>query len=175
MTETPRSISRSSTPGLARSSPSRLAIPPSLRPSPSLSNLHIHSHNNTVPSDILPVPQPLKSGDQYLDSSASSVMDVEPAEGLLIQDLDADTNHTDTEDMDSLDNTTVPPTPADGTKQLLRDQLRRSLTFKAAQTGLLFALAHGDGIEWWLEMELARSRQGATPQADIQTLTEGKS
>ncbi|KAF9568812.1 DUF254-domain-containing protein [Agrocybe pediades] len=61
-------------------------------------------------------------------------MDIEPSEGLLIQDLDADANHTDTEDMESLDNATVPPTPVEGTKQLLRDQLRKSLTFKAAQT-----------------------------------------
>ncbi|KIM43325.1 hypothetical protein M413DRAFT_444155 [Hebeloma cylindrosporum] len=146
MTDTPRSrsISRASTPGLARSPPSRFAIPPSLRPSPSLSNLHIHSHNLT-PSQMEP-PPPLpkrSSGDHVLDSSASSVIGLEPDEGILVQDIDADVDHTDVEDLETIDKT-APAAHVEDSKKRLRDQLRKSLTHKAAQS----------------EIEGSRSRQG---------------
>lgn len=76
----------------------------------------------------------MKSADNFLDSSASSVIDVEPAEGILIQDIDTDMSHTDTEDIETIDKAAV-PTQSDGTKQLLRDQLRKSLTHKAVHAG----------------------------------------
>jgi len=90
-----RTISRPSHPitGIPTTSPgSRLVIPP-LKPSPSLSNLHIHSHNITAPEDesdfstSLPLPQ-----EGALGSSASSVINVDLNEGILIQDADIDTD-----------------------------------------------------------------------------------
>jgi hypothetical protein len=130
-----RTISRASTPTLARSPPSRLVIAPSLRPSPSLSNLHIHSHN-LIPSQMEPLSLPKQSGsgDHVLDSSASSVIGLEPDEGILVHDIDADVDHTDAEDLETIDKTAL-PTQEEGTKKRLRDQLRKSLTLKAAQSG----------------------------------------
>lgn len=168
MTDTPcsRSISRSGTPALARSSPSRLSIPPALRQNPSLSNLHIHSHNATPSgADISAPPLALTSADQTLNSSASSVIDMEPAEGILIQDLDADVEQTDAEDVVSIDKA-VANVQAEDTKKLLRDQLRKSLNHKVAHTGrdrILshLALAHFNILIFipLLDAEMSRSRQ----------------
>ncbi|KAF9534492.1 trafficking protein Mon1-domain-containing protein [Crepidotus variabilis] len=135
MTDTPRSrsVSRSGTPGLARASPSKLSIAPTLRPSPSLSNLHIHSHN-MVPNQMDNRSSTSPPATDYaLDSSASSVINVEPAEGLLIQDIDAE--HTDTEDTESFDKSPPPGVVQDqseGPKQALREKLRKSLSQRAA-------------------------------------------
>lgn len=166
MADTPRSrsISRSGTPALARSSPSRLSIPPTLHPTPSLSNLHIHSHNSAPTSaDTFALPLPLKSADQTLDSSASSVIDMEPAEGILLQDLDADVEQTDTEDVVSVDKANG-NAQAEDTKKLLRDQLRKSLNRKVIHTGkhrvisylVLFSILI---LVYLLESETTRSRQ----------------
>ncbi|KAJ3501513.1 hypothetical protein NLJ89_g9305 [Agrocybe chaxingu] len=124
MAETPRSrsISRASTPGLSRPSPSRLTISPSLRPTPSLSNLHIHGHASTPPVDIPLLPA--GAVDNILDSSASSVIDMDPAEGILVQDIDADAEHTDAEDIGMIDKSGIVTTQDEGPKQMLRDQLR---------------------------------------------------
>ena len=145
MVDTPRSrsISRASTPALARSPPSRFSIAPSLRPSPSLSNPHIHSHNLEPP-----LPTKSGSGDHVLDSSASSVIGIEPAEGILMQDIDADVDHTDGEDLEAIDKA-APPAQVEGTKKLLRDQLRKSLTHKAAQSGQCY-VPFICGIRLWL-------------------------
>ncbi|KAF9485853.1 DUF254-domain-containing protein [Pholiota conissans] len=148
MAETPRSrsISRSGTPALARSSPSRLSIPPTLRPTPSLSNLHIHSHNSTPPNADIIMPLPLRSADQTLNSSSSSVIDMEPAEGILIQDLDADVEQTDAEDVLSIDKA-VANVQGEDTKKLLRDQLRKSLNHRAAHTDADLSRSRQNGKE----------------------------
>lgn len=140
MADTPlsRSISRSGTPALARSSPSRLSIPPILRQTPSLSNLHIHSHN-TPPFEPEPnqIVAPLTSADHTtLNSSASSVIDMEPVEGYLIQDIDADVEHTDAEDNTSMSKLTA-NVQGEETKNTLRDQLR-SLSQKVTHSGRTF-------------------------------------
>ncbi|KJA17430.1 hypothetical protein HYPSUDRAFT_1016123 [Hypholoma sublateritium FD-334 SS-4] len=135
MTDTPHSrpISRSATPALARSSPSRL-FPPTLHQTPSLSNLHIHSHNATSSEPDLYLPTAaLRSADQTLNSSSSSVIDMEPAEGILIQDIDTDIERTEAEDVPSIDAATT-SAQAEGTKNLLRDQLR-SLSQKVTHSG----------------------------------------
>jgi vacuolar fusion protein MON1 len=119
-----RTVSRAGGP-LSRSSPSQLAISPTLRPSPSLSNLNIHSHNTSSSH-----PEVMQSTDYVLDSSASSVIDMDPGEGILIQDIDA---QTDAEDVEAIDKAFV-STSSNGQKQLLRDQLR-SLSHRAAQSG----------------------------------------
>ncbi|KAF8798825.1 DUF254-domain-containing protein [Phlegmacium glaucopus] len=112
---------------LSWSSPSQLTIPSTLRPSPSLSNINIHSHNTTPPQSEV-----MQSADHLLDSSASSVIDVEPGEGILIQDIDTEVDQTDAEDVETIDKAFV-STSSEGQKQLLRDQLRRSLNHRAVR------------------------------------------
>jgi hypothetical protein len=82
----------------------------------------------------LSLPKQSGSGDHVLDSSASSVIGLEPDEGILVHDIDADVDHTDAEDLETIDKTAL-PTQEEGTKKRLRDQLRKSLTLKAAQSG----------------------------------------
>ena len=57
-------------------------------------------------------------------SSASSVIDMDPGEGILIQDIDAEADQTDTEDVETNANAYVSTSTSDDQKQLLRDQLR---------------------------------------------------
>jgi len=78
---------------------------------------------------------------------------MEPAEGILMQDIDADVDHTDAEDLETIDKV-APPAQVEGTKKLLRDQLRKSLTHKAAQA----------------ELEGSRSRQGGK-LSEVQDIT----
>lgn len=119
-----RSLSRT----VSRQLPSQLAISPTLRPSPSLFNLNIHSQDTASLK-----PKVMQSADYLLDSSASSVIDMDPGEGILVQDIDTEANQTDTEDIESIDQAYV-STSSDGQKQLLRDQLR-SLSHRAVQSG----------------------------------------
>ncbi|KAF9049532.1 DUF254-domain-containing protein [Hymenopellis radicata] len=85
---------------LARNSPSRLAIPTTLRPSPG------------TPSQSMP------------ESSASSINNVDMSEGILVQDVDAEV-----ETVDSDDAVAVGQLDADDeeSKKTLRDHLRRTL------------------------------------------------
>jgi len=101
---------------------------------------------------------------------------MEPAEGILIQDIDADRDSTDTEDIDSLDKTR-PSSAGDqgeGPQQALRDQLKRSLSHKVTTSGqhyipqlvtylrlLVFTLFQG--------IEISRSHSG-TKNIEIQDL-----
>ena len=127
MTSTPRSrtLSRAGKPSISRLPRSQLTISPTLRPSQSLSGFNIHSHNTQL--------EVMQSADYLLDSSASSVIDMDPGEGILVQDIDTEANQTDTEDIESIDQAYV-STSSDGQKQLLRDQLR-SLSHRAVQSG----------------------------------------
>lgn len=65
-------------------------------------------------------------------SAASSVIDMDPGEGILIQDIDTET--TDTEDVEINDKVSVSTSTSDDQKQLLRDQLR-SLSQRTVQPG----------------------------------------
>ena len=130
-----RTISRPSLPvtGIPTTSPgSRLVIPP-LKPSPSLSNLHIHSHNTPAPEDesdfstSLPLPREGASG-----SSASSVINVDLNEGILIQDADIDTDFAE-EDSTEVSQPVI--TTNDESKRYLREQLRKTLSSKQVQKG----------------------------------------
>ncbi|KAF5315324.1 hypothetical protein D9619_006994 [Psilocybe cf. subviscida] len=153
MTDTPRSrsVSRGSTPALfARPSPSRPPMRPSLHPSPSMASLQLHNHNATsssVPSDLT-LTLPPNSADYLLDSSASSVINVEPAEGILIHDIDIDANNTDGEDIEAIDKVRQPE-QGEESKKLLRDQLRKSLNHKVTPS----------------EVEVARARQAGKFEA----------
>ena len=135
MTEAPRSrsVSRSRTPGLTRGVPAKLKSALTLHPSPSVSSLNIHSYHNlnqpTVQMDVIR-PSASPPGD-HLDSSASSVINMDPAEGLLIQDIDTD---TDVEDLDSA-RPSSHTVDRDDQKRDLREQLKRSLSERVAVTG----------------------------------------
>jgi len=63
----------------------------------------------------------------HLDSSGSSVINMDPTEGLLIQDVDPD---TDNEDLESIDKSWPPTSTSDSDrqKQVLREQLKKSLS-----------------------------------------------
>ncbi|KAF9454806.1 hypothetical protein P691DRAFT_754359 [Macrolepiota fuliginosa MF-IS2] len=154
MSHTPRSrtLSRPSPPhvGAPRASPSRLVIPP-LHSSPSLSNLHIHSHNIPGPNDIDIPPVPTIPREHALESSASSIINVDMNEGILIQDMDTD---TDVAEEDSIEVTRPVAITNEESKKFLREQLRRTLSDKQAQA------EH--------DTPTARHRQ---PQADLEELS----
>ena len=67
-------------------------------------------------------------------SAASSVFDMDPGEGILIQDIDAGADQTDTEDVEINDKVFVSTSTSDEQKQLLRDQLS-SLSQRTVQPG----------------------------------------
>ena len=141
-----RPPSRSATP-VSVKSPSRLLVPPhALRPTHSLSNLHVPSRGSPSPALIAPptiatnaasqVTTPPPSN-QELDSSASSISDVE---GILVQDVDAEVDTIDGEE----GNTGGYIQPIDDIKTDLREQLRRTLTKRQSNAGkwLLNALSN---------------------------------
>ncbi|KAG7088287.1 hypothetical protein E1B28_012299 [Marasmius oreades] len=129
-----RTPSRASTPNpTLNRSPSRFTIPPALRPSPSLSNLQVHSFNNPSVSDTPPPPVPSVTLSQQLDSSASSIVNLDLNEGILIQDGEAETEVAEEDIVVS------PPdgSPTDeNTKRMLRDQLRKTLSYKSSRPEL---------------------------------------
>jgi hypothetical protein len=59
---------------------------------------------------------------------------MDPGEGILIQDIDAEVDQTDSEDVEIIDKAFVSTPTSDGQKQLLRDQLR-SLSHRTVQPG----------------------------------------
>ncbi|KAL0069868.1 Vacuolar fusion protein mon1 [Marasmius tenuissimus] len=129
-----RTNSRASTPNptLTRSPSSRLVIPPALRPSPSLSNLHVHSYNSSSTSSS-PPPVPLLPASYNLDSSASSVVNLDLNEGILIQDAEAEA------DVAEEDVVVAPPEGSatdEDTKKMLREQLRKTLSYKTSKPDL---------------------------------------
>lgn len=100
-----------------------------------MASLQLHNHNATSSTPSEPILSlPLNSADYTLDSSASSVINVEPAEGILIHDIDVDANQTDGEDIESIDKARQPDQGEDS-KKLLRDQLRKSLNHKVTPSG----------------------------------------
>lgn len=112
------SPSRPATPSVvARASPSRLPIPSVLRPSPSLSNLHAHGQSS-APS------QP--------ESSASSIIGVEPNEGILVQDVDTEAETIDSEDVVAVGQLDAFAGDAEA-KKTLRDQLRKTLNHRPSR------------------------------------------
>ncbi|KAF7314479.1 hypothetical protein MKEN_00920900 [Mycena kentingensis (nom. inval.)] len=116
---------------LARS-PSRLAIPPALRPSPSLSNLQVRYSSGTTAEAIPPVPTPPQP-QSTLDSTASSVVNLDLNEGILIQDVDADTDTVDGEEITGI----LSASTDEASKKSLRDQLRRTLSHKPSRPDMV--------------------------------------
>lgn len=132
------SISRSGTPGLARGSAAKLTVLPTIDPSTSLSSLRVRGYHdssqtssasNTAAMDVMTFPS--SPPREHLDSSASSVINMDVAEGLLLQEIDAES--TDTEDLEALDKSGR--VSGDEQKQALRDQLKKSLNQPVSVTG----------------------------------------
>ena len=129
-------MSRSGTPGpgLVRGSAAKLTVPPMQHPSRSLSNLRVHSYHegsgttSNTPMDMSHSSSPPR---EHLDSSASSVINMDIAEGLLLQEIDVDS--TDVEDIETLDKSGL--ISKDDQKQALRDQLKKSLSQQVFVTG----------------------------------------
>src|SRR5262245_41971563 len=133
----------STTPGTPRSrTPSRVAVPSRLvishvvRPTNSLTNLHAHAHSQASqgspprPANHLtfdPTPQ-------VLDSSASSIVDVDMSGGILVQDVESEAELVDVEDGNAVGQM-ANTAGADESKKTLRDQLRRTLSQKRSMTG----------------------------------------
>ncbi|KAF5344980.1 hypothetical protein D9757_013788 [Collybiopsis confluens] len=120
-------------------SPAKLAIPPALRQTPSLSNLRVHSFNagsttaatddNDVPA-VPPVPPlppmlPKMGGSTMgMNSSASSVFNLELDNSngkMMVQDVEAEVESVDEEVYQN-------KFEQDGESKKLRDQLRRTLS-----------------------------------------------
>ncbi|KAJ4489371.1 trafficking protein Mon1-domain-containing protein [Lentinula edodes] len=142
------SISRASTPGPSNPSgpgyhrsPSKLVIAPAIRQSPSLSNLRVHSYNaGTTTTDtnadvppVPPIPPQLMSTGSH--SSASSVINLEldntNGNRILVQDVEAE---VDSINEDVYQNKPGNESKEGGSKKILRDQLRRTLTSNHATT-----------------------------------------
>ncbi|KAJ7781773.1 trafficking protein Mon1-domain-containing protein [Mycena maculata] len=135
--DTPRTRSRTSSRAqLARSSPSRLAIPPALRPSPSLSSLRVHSYaagsSTVATSESAPTVTFQPPSNPILDSTASSVVNLDLNEGILIQDADTDT--VDGEDITVMG---VVHATDEASKKSLRDQLRRTLSHRPSRLDMI--------------------------------------
>lgn len=128
--------------GPPKTPPSRLVVPPSIRPSSSLSNLHIHSHAVELsnPPPVPPLPIPVQS--QVLDSTASSVIDLDMNEGILLQDVDVETEAEDITAM-SLDSDT--DKGDEDSKKTLRDNLRRTLSHTTSRSDTAVPRPHLKG------------------------------
>ena len=128
-------MSRSGTPGpgLIRGSAAKLTVPPMQHPSRSLSNLRVHSYHEGSSTSNTPMDMSHSSSPprEHLDSSASSVINMDIAEGLLLQEIDADS--TDVEDLETLNKSGL--ISKDEQKQALRDQLKKSLSQQVFVTG----------------------------------------
>ncbi|KAA1469993.1 DUF254-domain-containing protein [Dentipellis sp. KUC8613] len=102
--------------------PARLAIPPPLRQSPSLSSLHVQSHAQTPPrTDI--------------ESSSSSVANLDLSDSILIPEADAE---PDTGEPDTAAASAHAPVADAASKKALRDHLRRTLSNKESHSAEAF-------------------------------------
>jgi hypothetical protein len=67
-----------------------------------------------------------------LDSTASSVVNLDLNEGILIQDVDAETDTVDGEDVTVMG---IVHTTDEASKKSLRDQLRKTLSHRPSRPG----------------------------------------
>jgi vacuolar fusion protein MON1 len=119
--------SRAVTPG--PHSPSRLVVAPSLRPTHSLSNLHVHM------SSLSPGgPTTSHTGEE---SSASSIINVDTSEGILVPEADAEVGLVD--EAGNAYVTASTPAGDEASKKALRDHLRWTLNKKDSYTGACYS------------------------------------
>lgn len=124
MASSPHSQSppRAGTP--APQTPSRLVIAPSLRPTHSLSNLHVHM-SGLSPG---PVSTTSHTGEE---SSASSIINVDMGEGILVPEADAEVGVADGEVGNAYVSASS-PIGDEASKKALRDHLRNTLSKKGS-------------------------------------------
>ncbi len=120
-----KSPSRAATP--SPHSPSRLVVAPSLRPTHSLSNLHVHM------SGLSPGGTTSHTGEE---SSASSVINVDMGEGILVPEADAEVGLVD--EAGNAYVTASSPIGDEASKKALRDHLRRTLNKKDSYSGVCY-------------------------------------
>lgn len=113
--------SRAETP--APQTPSRLVIAPSLRPTHSLSNLHVHMSGMS--------PGPVSTTGE--ESSASSIITVDMGEGILVPEADAEVGVADGEVGNAYVSASS-PIGDEASKKALRDHLRKTLSKKGSYT-----------------------------------------
>ncbi|KAH9969593.1 trafficking protein Mon1-domain-containing protein [Russula dissimulans] len=117
------SRSRSRTPSRAGTpcpqTPSRLVVPPSLRPTHSLSNLHVHMSGLSPGAATT-------SHHTGEESSASSIINVDMGEGILVTETDAEVGLVDAEPGNVYASASA-SAGDEASKRALRDHLRRTL------------------------------------------------
>ncbi|KAH0586153.1 hypothetical protein H2248_007418 [Termitomyces sp. 'cryptogamus'] len=142
----PRSPSRTRTPpsssstsDVAPKTPTSLLVAPNIRSSPSLSNLHIHSPSLEL-SNILPVPSIHTQSSSVLDSTASSVINLDLNEGILVHDGDVEKECPEEINVTTLESNIQRSDEA--SKRTLRDHLRRTLSHATIRSGGGAAISH---------------------------------
>ena len=120
--------SRSGTP-LPHRSPSRLASPPTLRSSPSISSLRVYSHGSSGAHSTPAPGSPAMRPDGTESGSSSSI-----AEGILVQEPDAEVDIIGGE-QGNASGIVESRAGNEESKKSLRDQLRRTLSKKESFTG----------------------------------------
>ncbi len=111
----------------APQTPARLIIAPTLRPTHSLSNLHVHM-SGLSPG---PVSTTSHTGEE---SSASSIINVDMGEGILVPEADAEVGVADGEVGNAYVSASS-PIGDEASKKALRDHLRNTLSKKGSYTG----------------------------------------
>jgi hypothetical protein len=105
----------------------RIVASPTLRSTPSLSNIYIHGHHSPFASmtNLVATPPVLATQPQNsINSSASSVSNLDTSEGILIQETEVEVDTNEEEALGSIDH----PAGDDASKKTLRDKLRRTLS-----------------------------------------------
>jgi vacuolar fusion protein MON1 len=125
------SRSRSRTPSRAGTpcpqTPSRLVVPPSLRPTHSLSNLHVHMSGLSPGAATT-------SHHTGEESSASSIINVDMGEGILVTETDAEVGLVDAEPGNVYASASA-SAGDEASKRALRDHLRRTLNKRDSSAG----------------------------------------
>lgn len=126
MTDTPPSSTPSRTGTPLPRSPSRLVISPASRHPPSVPSRQPHGSASASHSPHI---QPATG----LESSASSVANLDISDGILVHDVDAEVETTASEESTAVGQ--IDDIAGEESKKSLRDQLRRTLS-KKEHTGL---------------------------------------
>jgi hypothetical protein len=144
-----RTSSRSATPGPI----SHLVVSHVLKSTRSLTNLNIHApsspsrFNNTHASASPP--------SQVLDSSASSVTNLDISEGILIQDADAEADTAEAEEAPVM-GVLESAAGGDESKKTLRDHLRKTLNQRQSGSGSLHYRESSNDVQTLIYMRNMR-------------------
>ena len=120
-----RTPSRTGTP--TGSAPSRFAMTPTLRSSPSLSNLQVNSMAKLMTNTM-------SNPHAGVESSASSVVNLDMGEGILVPDADVEVDIIDGE-VGTAVGRSGSNAGDEASKKALRDQLRHTLSKRESPTG----------------------------------------